>query len=99
MEDKKKNPNELRDSLWASPVLFSTVASFLFVSSKFKDGQNLGELAWFVYLAGWVSLILMALWSLVTRKKPPIPAAPIGFGFAVFFGLLELLFNHEHWPF
>lgn len=98
MEGEKKSASELRDSVWASSAIFCLASGVLFLMSEFKDGPQTGELAWFAYLAGWVPLILMTLWCLVARKKPPIPAAPIGLGIAIFFGLFISLLNHENWP-
>jgi hypothetical protein len=99
VEHRKKNPNELRDSLWASPAIFAFVSGVLLLLPKFKGGPDTGELGWYVYFAGWGPLILMSLWCLVAQKRPPIPAAPVGLGFAVLFGAWHWIFSREFWPF
>jgi hypothetical protein len=97
MQQKKKSLTQsVYDNIWASPALFFFVSGSLFLTSKSHERD---EIAWFVYLAGWAPPILMGLWCLLARRKPDIPAAPIGLGILVAGGFFHLLLHHDSLPF
>ncbi|MEU6084425.1 hypothetical protein [Streptomyces sp. NPDC047108] len=99
---KKSRAQSAYDNLWASPALFVFVSGVVFIVASRRggdEGDRLAEKAWLVYFAGWAPLILMALWCLIVRRKPDIPAAPIGLFLAVAGGLFHLLLRHESLPF
>lgn len=95
-QEKKSLTQSVYDNLWGSPALFVFVAGSLFLTSKTFERD---ESAWLVYFAGWAPLILMGVWCLLARRKPDIPAAPIGLGILVAGGLYFLLLEHESLPF
>ncbi|WP_432030068.1 hypothetical protein [Streptomyces sp. 1222.5] len=87
--------HELYESLWASPSLF-TFASV--VVGVLADSDRGHELAWWIYFAGWIPLLLMGVFSLVSGRKPAKPAAQIGMWVLVLFGVAQGLFNSDGWP-
>ncbi len=97
MQQKKKPLTQsVYENIWGSPALFVFVAGSLFLTSKSHERD---ESAWLVYFAGWAPLLLIGVWSLLARRKPDIPAAPIGLGILVAGGLYFLLLEHESLPF
>ncbi|WP_333774340.1 hypothetical protein [Streptomyces sp. IBSBF 3136] len=94
-ESLPSKSNEMYESLWASPSLF-TFASV--VVGVLTDSDRGHEMAWWVYFAGWVPLLLMGVFWLVSGRKPAKPAAQIGVGVLVLFGVVQGVFNSGGWP-
>ncbi|MFF8401708.1 hypothetical protein ACF06P_08755 [Streptomyces sp. NPDC015684] len=90
-----RKSTELYESLWASPSLF-TFASV--VVGVLADSDRGHEMAWWIYLAGWVPLLLMGIFSLAYGRKPAQPAAQIGLWVLVLFGVVQGVFNSNGWP-
>ncbi|MFE1914466.1 hypothetical protein [Streptomyces anandii] len=95
-ETAKSKAQELYETLWASPVFFAVASSAVFIIG---DTPRSERLAWYLYAAGWVPLVVMTAFALVTRRRPPTYALAAGIGSLLLFGVFHLALYHDSMPF
>ncbi|MFJ9821901.1 hypothetical protein ACIRU3_43050 [Streptomyces sp. NPDC101151] len=88
----------LYEAMWGSPIAFAVLSVLACIKSDNDDWAFGKTLAWWMYLGGWVPLVLMCSWALARQKKPKWSTGVAGVALLVAAGTFQLALNRPAAP-
>ncbi|MFB8034052.1 hypothetical protein ACFC5Z_14070 [Streptomyces sp. NPDC056004] len=97
-QEKRSTTETLYEAMWGSPIPFAVLSVLVCVKADNDDWSFGKDAAWWIYLGGWVSLVLMGVWAVAWRSKPKTSTAAAAVVLLVAAGGFQLALNGSAAP-
>lgn len=95
---EKSTAETFYEAMWGFPIAFAVTSVLVCIKADNGDWSFGKDLAWWVYLGGFVSLVLMGVWAMGWRRKPKWSTATASIVLLVAAGVFQLALNGSAAP-
>lgn len=74
-QEKRSTTELLYEAMWGSPIPFAVLSVLVCIKADNDDWTFGKDVAWWIYLGGWASLLLVGAWAATWRRKPKTSTA------------------------
>ncbi|MET7921003.1 hypothetical protein ABZU45_35195 [Streptomyces avermitilis] len=97
-QKRKSAPENFYEAMWGSSIPFAVLSVLVCIKADNSDWAFGKDTAWWIYLGGWVPLVVMCVWAVACRRKPKWSTAVAGLGLLVVAGVFQLTLNGSAAP-